>query len=69
MYQMVYKKTPFDHIKNKMKKWQAIVNCSTSVAYPQMPSCYSKLVEVIKVITSFLQLDGSMYCVNVRGDF
>jgi len=49
LYQMVYRRTPFDHIKNKMKKWQAILNCSSSIAYPQVPASYTKILQLIQV--------------------
>ena len=36
LYLMVYGRTPFEHIKNRMKKWQAIANPSTAVQFPDV---------------------------------
>ena len=36
LYLMVYGRTPFEHIKHRMKKWQAIANPSTAVQFPDV---------------------------------
>lgn len=33
---MVYGRTPFQHIGNKMKKWLAITDSSVSIAFPEV---------------------------------
>ena len=58
---MIYGRTPFAHIKNKLKKWQAIVDESFSIPYPDIPNQHA--VEVMKVrndvsfVIFYLQLD------------
>ena len=36
LYLMVYRRTPFEHIKNKMKKWHAISNSSVPIPFPEV---------------------------------
>ena len=36
LYLMVYRRTPFEHIKNKMMKWHAISNPSTPIPFPEL---------------------------------
>ena len=36
LYLLVYGRTPFEHIKNKLKKWQAIIDPSVAVPFPEL---------------------------------
>ena len=47
LYQMVYQKTPFEHLRNKVQKWQAITDQAYSITFPTI-TCSSTL-EVLQV--------------------
>lgn len=36
LYQMIYGRTPFEHIRNKLKKWQTIIDPSILISYPEL---------------------------------
>ena len=36
LYMMVYGRTPFEHIKNQIKKWVAIVTPSEAISFPEI---------------------------------
>ena len=44
---MIYGRTPFQHIKNKLKKWQAIVDPAVAIPFPQISS--SSALDVMMV--------------------
>ena len=35
-YQMVYQKTPFEHLRNKMQKWHAITDPGYAIPFPSI---------------------------------
>ena len=47
LYQMVYQRTPFEHLRNKVQKWQAITDQAYSITFPTI-TCSSTL-EVLQV--------------------
>lgn len=47
LYLLLYKKTPFAHIKNIYAKMQAIIDPNKKIDYPDLPNYYpSMLLEV-----------------------
>ncbi|XP_044754814.1 dual specificity protein kinase Ttk [Coccinella septempunctata] len=48
LYQLVYKKTPFQHITHPMKKLMAIANPSIAIEYPQDYKVPNKFIATIK---------------------
>lgn len=52
LYEMVYGKTPFGHIRNKFDKSVAIVTDSTQISFPEIP-CQAVL-DVMKVSAHYL---------------
>jgi serine/threonine-protein kinase TTK/MPS1 len=44
LYLLLYKKTPFGHIKNIYNKMSAITNPNTVIEYPQMPNFYPPII-------------------------
>ena len=52
LYNMVYGRTPFQHIKNNMAKLQAITNPSYRIKFPDIPD--PLLMDVLKVHSSSL---------------
>ena len=49
LYNMVYGRTPFQHIKNNMAKLQAITNPTCTIKFPDIPD--PLLMDVLKVST------------------
>lgn len=47
LYNMVYGRTPFQHIKNNMAKLQAITNPTCTIKFPDIPDPH--LMDVLKV--------------------
>ena len=47
LYQMVYGKTPFGHIKNKIKKSMTIVSSSEEIHFPDIPK--KDVIDIMKV--------------------
>lgn len=47
LYQMVYGRTPFGHIKNKLSKSVAIVDEATEIPFPDLPNPYA--IDIMKV--------------------
>ena len=39
---MIFQRTPFEHIKRKLQKWQAIVDPSFTILYPENLSIEAK---------------------------
>lgn len=50
LYLLLYKKTPFAHIKNIFAKINAITNPSTQIEYPALPNYYPPLLIDVCVI-------------------
>ena len=47
LYLMVYGRTPFEHFRNRLKKWHAITDPSVDIAFPNVGN--RAVVDVMKV--------------------
>lgn len=64
LYLLLYKKTPFAHIKNIYAKMQAIIDPNKQIDYPTLPNYYPiMLIEVNITISKLLLPDTQNNCI------